>query len=64
MMLKETLKTKTFWAGVLLILAGLHEAWFPDDTFVFTWGVLNAKVLSGIVTVTGRDALQKLLKSK
>lgn len=63
-MLKETLKTKTFWAGILLILTGLYDAWFPNETFVFTWNVLNAKVWSGILAITGRDAVQKLLKSK
>lgn len=53
------IKTKTFWVGLLTIGAGVVEWVFEGDK----QGAMD-KILAGLVVITGRDALAKLIEAK
>jgi len=57
----ELLKRKTFWVGAVTILAGLIEALFAGESFAWPGfaAIVNAKVITGLALITGRDALRR-----
>lgn len=59
----DLLTTKTFWIGVVTLLAGIIEACFSaGDEFSFSLTTLisSEKVLLGLGMITGRHALLKM----
>lgn len=54
----ETLKTKTFWAGVVTIVTGIGMYACGDHVD----GI--QAIITGIITIVGRDAITKLQAQK
>ena len=54
--MKELLKTKTFWVGILSILGGVVSIAFDE-----TSAGIEAIIL-GLLAITGRDAVRKAAK--
>lgn len=66
----ELLKTKTFWAAVLSLLASFVLAAFGPDDKLVTFTTFIQSVLSddkfwlGVVGITGRNALLNVAKQR
>ena len=64
--MKNLVKTKTFWVGLIALLTGMVGVFFPGDTFHYEGVgqlltlVMNEKVLLGLGLITGRAAVTKL----
>jgi len=61
----ELLKRKTFWVGLLTMLAGLISGLFAggESGDELAWpgfaALVNAKVIAGLALITGRDAIRR-----
>lgn len=55
MFTRETIKTKTFWAGLLSALGGIGAGLSGS----LDWGSAAAVVVQGVLAMTVRDAITK-----